>query len=63
MKKKLSIEQKDLIARIEAFLTANSMSARSFCEDVMGDVAFLHKLRKGRDIRLTTLKKIEDVIG
>jgi len=49
----------DLISQIEQFLTASGMSEWQFGELVLNDRHFLRQLRAGRDLRVSTLARVQ----
>jgi hypothetical protein len=48
----------ELIAEIDAFLLRAGWNDYEFGIRVMNDKAFLHRLRRGRSIRLDTIDKV-----
>jgi hypothetical protein len=47
-----------LLADVEDYLATRGMSEASFGEAVLGDKHFLKQLRAGRDIRLSTERRV-----
>ncbi len=47
-----------LLAEIERFLTRTGMNATDFGHQAVGDVAFVHRLRAGKDTRLKTADRV-----
>lgn len=48
-----------LIQQIEKFLAEQGISERQFGELAMNDSHFLRQLRTGRDIRMSTVEKVQ----
>lgn len=48
----------DLVARIEAHCAATGISATAFGRDTVNDSGLMTTLRQGRDLRLSTYRKI-----
>ena len=46
--------QQQLLDEIESFLITHAMVPADFGLQCMDDIAFVYKLRKGRDVRLST---------
>ena len=46
--------RQQLLDEIEAFMAAHAMVTADFGTHVMGDVSFVYRLRKGRDVRALT---------
>jgi hypothetical protein len=52
-----------LISEIDAFLTAHGMTEARFGIDALGDKNFVPQLRAGRDIRLSTDRRVRDFMA
>lgn len=52
-----------ILKRIEAHLALTGMSPSAFGLEVMGDKNLIKRLRNGADLRLSTVAKIERVLG
>ena len=48
-----------LISRIEVFMDANGLSEWQFGEAAMNDKHFVRQVRAGRDLRLSTLTRVD----
>ena len=53
----------DLLARIEAHCEGRGISVTAFGRDVLGDTGLVTTLRRGRDLRLSTLRRIEAALA
>jgi predicted transcriptional regulator len=53
----------DLLTEIEALLEKTGMSPSTFGNDAVGDRSFVFDLREGRDLRLSTVKKVRAFIA
>jgi hypothetical protein len=49
----------EFLQRIEAFLIKHRMTSTVFSREATGDPAFVLKLRKGRDPRLSMVSQVE----
>lgn len=49
-----------LLKDIEAFIAARRMSATEFGRQALNDSDFVHGLRRGRDVRLSTVERVRD---
>ncbi len=47
-----------LLSAIEAYLRRSGIPASRFGRDVLGDPGFVHGLRRGREPRATTVRKV-----
>ncbi len=48
----------DLIKEIDAYLARSGMNATEFGVAVLNDTAFVHRLRRGKDVRVATVEKV-----
>lgn len=48
----------DLINEIDAYLDRSGMTATEFGVAVLNDTAFVHRLRRGKDVRVATVEKV-----
>lgn len=48
----------DLINDIDAYLARSGMTATEFGVAVLNDTAFVHRLRRGKDVRVATVEKV-----
>lgn len=49
-----------LLGRIEAYLARHGISARDFGEGAVNDTKLVYSMRKGRELRFATIRKIEE---
>lgn len=49
----------NLMERIDAFLLRHGMSPYAFGEKAIGDKHLVNQLRAGRDLRMSTVQRIE----
>ncbi len=54
-----SVAMSNLISEIETFCAKHSMSEWQFGEAVLNDRHFLRQLRTGRDLRMSTLERVQ----
>lgn len=57
------METQDLLTEIEAAMAKSGLSPSQFGEDAVGDRSFVFDLRNGRDLRLSTIKKVREFIA
>ena len=50
--------RQQLVDEIDTFLARHSMTAADFGIAAMRDIAFFYKLRKGRDVRVSTVDRV-----
>ena len=50
--------RQQLVDEIDTFLARHSMTAADFGIAAMSDIAFVYKLRKGRDVRVSTVDRV-----
>jgi hypothetical protein len=48
----------EFLGEIEAFLSAHRINATHFGRLVMNDSSFVHRIRAGGDVRLSTMQKV-----
>ncbi len=51
-----------LLTRVERYLRRSGTTATRFGRDVMGDPRFVHDLRRGREPRSHTQRRLADVL-
>lgn len=49
----------DLVTEIERFIVEHEMSATAFGMEALNDPAFVSQLRAGRDIKLSTMARVQ----
>ncbi len=49
----------ELLAEIEAFLRETGIAPTRFGQDAVGEKSFMIELRRGRDLRLSTVAKVK----
>ena len=53
----------ELLAEIDAFLSARGMSESKFGIEVLGDKHFIRELRRGRDCQASTIDRVRQYIA